>query len=116
MTTAYHLAQVNIGRLLAPLDTPQLAGFVSQLDQINALADASPGFVWRFMDDLGNATALRPYPDDDRIIFNMSVWESLDALMAYAYRSEHTAVMRRRREWFEPMKEAYMALWWIPAG
>ena len=112
----FHLTQVNLGRMAAPLDDPIMAGFVSQLDHVNALADASAGFVWRYMDDLGNATSLRPYPEDDLIIFNMSVWESLEALTAYVYRGEHVAAVRRRKEWFEPMKEAYMALWWQPAG
>lgn len=107
---------MNIGRMAAPLDDPVMAGFVSQLDTLNALADASPGFVWRFMDDLGNATSLRPYPEDDRIIVNMSVWASVEALAAYVYRSRHTAAMRRRREWFVPFDGPFMALWWVPAG
>ena len=117
MTEAkFHIAQVNLGRVLAPLDTPQMAGFMTMLGEINALADASPGFVWRFQDDLGNATYFRPYPEDDRILFNMSVWESVEALMAFVYRSGHTALMRRRKEWFEPFDTAYQALWWVPAG
>lgn len=84
----YHLAQLNIGRLVAPLEAPEIAEFVAALDRINALADAAPGFVWRFQTESGDATAVRPY-DDDRIIVNFSVWESLDALHAYVYRSGH---------------------------
>jgi hypothetical protein len=84
------------------------------LDPVNAVADASPGFVWRLQTEDGNATALRPY-EDDRMIVNMSVWESIDALAAFVYRSGHVDVMRRRREWFESMKP-YMVLWWTPAG
>ncbi len=110
-----HLAQLNVGRLLAPLDTPQLAGFVAALDPINALADAAPGFVWRLQTEDGNATALRMF-DDDWLILNMSVWESREALHAFVYDSDHVAVMRRRREWFTRMAEAYLALWWVPAG
>ena len=111
----YHLAQFNIARLLAPLDSPQLAGFVSLLAEVNALADAAPGFVWRFQTEAGDATALRPY-DDERLIVNFSVWETPEALLDFVYRSRHAAVMRRRREWFERMVEAYLVLWWIPAG
>jgi hypothetical protein len=111
----YWLAQCNIGRLLAPLDSPQLAGFVGALEPINALADAAPGFVWRLQTEDGDATAIRAF-DDDMLIMNMSVWQSLDALGEFVYRSAHRDVMRDRREWFEKPVDAYMVLWWIPAG
>ncbi|HJU90998.1 MAG TPA: DUF3291 domain-containing protein [Gemmatimonadaceae bacterium] len=111
----YHLAQLNIGRILSPIDSPQLAGFVSRLDEINALADAAPGFVWRFQTEDGNATALRPY-DDDRILVNFSVWTSVEALHAFVYRTMHVEVMRQRRQWFEQMDRAFTVLWWVPAG
>jgi Domain of unknown function (DUF3291) len=110
-----HLAQVNVARARAPLDGPELAGFVARIDEINALADGSPGFVWRLPSGTGDATYLRPY-DDDRILFNLSVWRSVEALRAYVYRSVHTEVMRRRQEWFERFDGAYVALWWIPVG
>jgi hypothetical protein len=110
----YHLAQLNIARLLAPIDSPQLADFVANLDRVNALAESSPGFVWRLKDDAGNATALRPLGED--MIVNMSVWEDVAALHGYVYRSAHIEVMRRRREWFDRMVEAYMVLWWVPKG
>src|SRR5574341_824674 len=100
MSSTYPLAQVNIGRILAPLDGPIMAGFVARLDEINALADESPGLVWRLQTEEGNATDLRPY-DDDRILVNMSVWESLEDLKAYVYKSVHAEVMRQRRQWFE---------------
>lgn len=112
---AYHLAQLNIGRLAAPLDSPQLAGFVARLEGINALAEASPGFVWRFQTEAGDATALRPY-DDDRILVNFSVWESPEALYHYVYRTAHAELLRQRREWFEKMEESFMVLWWVRAG
>jgi heme-degrading monooxygenase HmoA len=113
--THYHLAQLNIGRIVAPLDSPQLAGFVNRLDEINALADRAPGFVWRFQTEAGDATALRPY-DDDRILVNFSVWESPEALHQFVYRTAHVEAMRQRRQWFEVMSEAYLVLWWVPAG
>jgi hypothetical protein len=112
---AHHLAQLNIGRTLAPLDSEQLSGFVGALDEINALADAAPGFVWRLQTEDGDATAIKAF-DDDLMIVNMSVWESLEALSDYVYRSDHKDVMRRRRQWFERMDLAYLVLWWVPAG
>ncbi|HSS10458.1 MAG TPA: DUF3291 domain-containing protein [Acidimicrobiales bacterium] len=111
----YHLAQMNIGRLRAPVDSAEVAEFVAFLDPINALADTAPGFVWRLQTEDGNATAVRVL-DDDTLIVNMSVWESLDALATFVYESRHRDVMRRRREWFHRMAEAYLVLWWIEAG
>lgn len=110
------LAQINVGVLLEPLDTPPMAGFVSRLAQVNAVADISPGFVWRLQTEQGDATAVRAF-DDDRVIVNMSVWESLEALRAFVYtQSEHRDALRRRRAWFEPAREAHAALWWVDAG
>ena len=110
----FHLAQANIARMRAPLDSPIMEGFRSQLDRINAIADSSPGFVWRLQTDEGNATAIRAY-EDDRILFNMSVWESLEALRDYVYRSDHAGPLRSRREWFEPLDGPILVLWWILA-
>jgi hypothetical protein len=117
----YVLAQVNLGRLVAPLDSPRLADFVAALDPVNAVADAAPGFVWRLQTGEGNATALRAFEEDAEgadggILLNMSVWESVDALAAYVYSEAHLAVLRRRREWFERMRDAYTVLWWVPRG
>ncbi len=111
----YQLAQVNIARMRAPLTDPVMAGFVAQLDTINALADNSPGFVWRLQTEEGDATALRPF-EDDLMLVNLSVWESLSALSAFTYSSQHTAVMRQRRQWFEKFDGAYVVLWWVPEG
>ena len=111
----WHLAQVNVARIVAPLTEPLMADFVANLEPINALADTSPGFVWRFKTDGGDATDVRPY-DDDRIIINFSVWEDQESLRAFVYRGSHGAIMKRRREWFEKVADAYVALWWIPAG
>ena len=115
MSAGFHLAQINIGRLAAPLDSPQLKGFVDNLDRINALAEASPGFVWRLTGEGDNATDIHAWDDPMRLL-NMSVWTDLASLGAYVYRSGHIEVMRRRREFFETPTEAFLALWWIPAG
>jgi hypothetical protein len=117
----YVVAQVNIGRLAAPLDTPQLVDFVAGLDPVNAVADSAPGFVWRLQTEDGNATALRVFEQDAEgadggILINMSVWETVEDLAAFVYGEAHLAVLRRRREWFERLKDAYAALWWVPRG
>src|SRR5215471_2534419 len=111
----YQLAEVNIARMLAPLDSPLMAEFVAQLDVINALADASPGFVWRLQTSEGNATALRPY-EDDLILVNLSLWASLADLSAFVYKSRHRQVLQQRSQWFERLNEFYVALWWVPSG
>ena len=116
----YVLAQVNIARLRAPLDSPQLTGFVAALDPVNAAADAAPGFVWRLQTEDGNATAVRAFEWDEAgsagVIVNLSVWASPEALAAFVYSDVHRRVLSRRREWFGRMTEAYTALWWIPRG
>lgn len=111
----WHLAQVNIGRARGPIDGPLMAEFVARLEEINALAEQTPGFVWRLQTEDGDATAIRPYADE-RIMINMSVWTDLESLRRYVFRSAHAAVMRRRREWFERFEGVYVALWWVPAG
>ena len=111
----YHLAQVNIGRIKAPLDDSIMAGFVARLDEINALADGSPGFVWRLQTDAGNATYFRPYADD-RVLMNMSVWETVEALRHFVSGTAHVEVLRQRQQWFETFRSAYTALWWVPVG
>lgn len=110
----YQIAQLNIARLVAPIDSPQLSDFVANLARINALAEDSPGFVWRLQTEDGDATGIDYFGDDT--IVNLSVWVSIDALHAYVYRSAHVEIMRRRKEWFQKMGEAYMVLWWVPAG
>ncbi len=111
----FHLAQINIARLIAPIDDPKIAEFVAQLAPINAVADAAPGFVWRLQSASGNATDI-VYSDDPFIIVNMSVWESVEALRNYVYSSEHIQVFRDRAKWFEKMEKPHYCLWWIPAG
>jgi hypothetical protein len=110
------LAQVNIGRVKGPMDGPVMAGFASRLDEINALAERTPGFVWRLQTEAGNATYLRPYPEDDTLLINMSVWESVETLKQYVYRTAHAELLRDRHQWFEKLDRVYTALWWVPAG
>jgi len=115
MAGGWHLAQYNIARLKAPLDDPLLADFVANIDPINALGDRSPGFVWRHQTEEGNSTAVRPRPDK-MIIINFTVWESVEALYDFAFKSGHLDVFRRRREWFEHLSYPFAVLWWIPSG
>jgi hypothetical protein len=116
-TCMYYLAQVNIARMQAPLHDPLMADFVAQLDPVNALADNSPGFIWRLQTPEGNATDIRPYKDE-LILFNMSVWASLNEYSSYVYASgtSHREVMKQRRRWFQRMEGPYTALWWVPQG
>ncbi|MFE0675594.1 DUF3291 domain-containing protein [Streptomyces sp. NPDC058867] len=115
MTAAFELAQVNIGRLKAPLDSAELKDFVDALDPVNADADAADGFVWRLQSDSGDATDV-PVFGDEWLIVNMSVWRDAQALTAYMYMGRHREMLARRREWFERVREAMAALWWVPAG
>lgn len=112
---AWHIAQLNVARAIAPLDSPALADFVAALDHVNALAEAAPGFIWRLKDDV-RATTTNAIDGDPQYIANMSVWRSVDALFQFVYRSAHTPFMLRRREWFEKPAQAYQVLWWIAAG
>ena len=114
--TGYHLAELNIGTARAPTDAPEMAGFMAGIVPVNALADTTPGFVWRLQDGDGpGATALRPCGPD--VMVNMSVWEDLESLRDFVYRNgPHLDFMRRRRSWFHPMAVPYLVLWWVPAG
>jgi hypothetical protein len=114
VSASFHLAQLNVATILAPLDDERMRGFVEALDHVNAVADVSPGFIWRLKDDAGNATALRPFGPD--MIVNMSVWQTAEALFDYVYRSGHKAYLARRKEWFSIPAEMHLVLWWIPAG
>ena len=115
MPGSHHLAQLNIARPRGPLDSPVMAEFMANLDRINALGDASPGFVWRLQGEDGNATALeQPFGPD--IIVNLTVWQDIGSLRAFAHRGEHVAFLRRRAEWFERLAGPPAVLWWVPAG
>lgn len=110
-----HLAQLNVGRLRAPMDDPLIDDFRTNLQPVNALAEVSPGFVWRLQDETGNATGIKPFGDDLEII-NLTVWESIEALADFTYRSGHVELLRRRREFFEAATQPILCLWWIPEG
>ena len=110
-----HVALFNIATLRAPMDDPLIDDFRNNLDPINALAEASPGFVWRLQDESGNATNITPYPDP-MVITNMAVWESIDGVADFTYRSGHLDFLRRRREFFEHDAAPFLVLWWIPEG
>jgi hypothetical protein len=112
---AWHIAQMNVGTVRYPTDDPRIAEFMNRLDEINALADASPGFVWRLQSSQGNATDII-LTEDPLFLVNMSVWETVEALFDFVYRSSHQGVMARRREWFERPSGPYQVLWWVPAG
>lgn len=114
---AWQLAQLNIALPVEPLDAPALVDFVAALAPVNALADAAPGFVWRLRTEDGDATAVRwPGDGDPRLVVNLSVWESLLSLADFVYAGGHIEVLRRRREWFFPMQEACIVLWWVAEG
>ena len=111
-----HLAQLNIARMLGEdITDPLMADFVAQLDEVNALAENSEGFVWRLKDDDNNATSFRPF-DDNQVIVNLSVWENIEALKNFAYTGRHVEVFRNRRAWFEKAIEAMVVLWHIEEG
>ncbi len=110
-----HLAQANVARMRGPLEDDVMAGFAARLEPLNALADESPGFVWRYQTDEGDATEVRVF-NDELILFNMSVWESIEALENFVYRSNHIEALQKKAEWFERANRASLALWWIEAG
>ncbi len=111
----WHLAQINVARLVAAEGDPRVQPFFDALDRVNALAETAPGFVWRLQTAAGNATEIQP-TIDPLLIVNLSVWTDAEALFAFVYRSLHTPEMARRREYFDRFEGAYQALWWIPAG
>lgn len=113
--TSWQIAQVNVAKLIAPLDDPRIDDFRNALEHINLLGESQPGFVWRAKGEGFDATDCRVFDDPD-ILINATVWDSLEHLAAFAYRTEHRHFVRRRLEWFTPNTEAILAIWWIPAG
>lgn len=110
----YQLAQLNIAMLREPLESPGMADFVANLERINALAEAAPGYVWRLQDEAGDATAIRPF--GAQVLVNLSVWRDVQSLSDYVYKSAHREMLKRRREWFDKAEQTHMVLWWVPAG
>jgi hypothetical protein len=113
---AYHIAQYNVARMRAPLEDPIMDGFRSRLDELNQLGDRSPGFVWRYHTEDGTSTSIRPYPDDPLVIINMTVWESIEALHSFTYKSDHGPMYAARHAWFDSMDGSTLVLWWVVAG
>ncbi len=115
MKTNYHIAQINIARMRGPLESPVMEGFVARLEEINALADHSPGFVWRLQTEEGDATSVQAF-DDPLLLVNLSVWETIEALHTFIYRSTHLQLLQGKKSWFKRPEKPHLALWWIAAG
>jgi len=115
-SSGWHLAELNVALLRQPLDHPDTAEFVDALDAVNALADSSPGFVWRLVDESGQSSSYVRAADDPLLIVNLSVWETPQQLHDFVFQTAHTPFLRRRREWFERMAEAFLVCWWVPVG
>ena len=111
----HHIAQVNIAHMKGTLEEPVMTGFVARLDEINELADNSPGFIWRLESEEGDATSIQAF-DDPLILINMSVWASIEALHAFVYSSAHIELLRGKKGWFDRAKKAHLALWWVQEG
>ena len=112
----FQLAEINVARMKGVnIDDPIMKEFVDNLDKVNALAESSEGFVWRLQDENNDATAFNPY-DDEQVIINVSVWESVETLGKYVFKSFHTDFLKRRKEWFHTYGKVHTAMWWIPAG
>lgn len=110
-----HLAQLNVARALDDLASSRLAGFMAALDGVNAIAERSPGFVWRLKDETGNATDIE-VSDDPRMIVNLSVWETPAHLEEFVWKTIHARVYNKKVDWFEPMATPHLVMWWIKAG
>lgn len=110
----YHLAQLNVAKMRAGFDDPSMAEFVAALEPVNALADRSPGFVWRLQDDSGDATSIRVFEDPNMLV-NLSVWRGLEELKAFVYGAMHVEIMRSKKQWFHPPGTAHLVLWWVAA-
>jgi hypothetical protein len=115
-TSTLHVAQLNIGRFRYETDDPRMADFMNNLERINAVAERSPGFVWRYTDATGNATDTRPFDGDPRMAVNLSVWESIEALEKFVWQTVHTRFYARKHEWFDKLGGTYFVLWHVPAG
>lgn len=115
MAALFQLAHINVARMRGGWDDPVMAGFVAQLGTVNAIAEASPGFVWRLQLEDDAAAARRVF-GDPQVLFNVSTWESVEALRAFSYAGTHLAALRDRQQWFARPESAHLALWWVPAG
>lgn len=109
------IAQLNIAKMLGPIDSPVMADFVANLERINAIADKAPGFVWRLKGEGDNATAIQIF-EDDSIIINISMWKDAESLKNYVYNTAHKEIMKRKKEWFSKMESMHMVMWEVPEG
>ncbi len=112
---AYQLAQLNIAKALYGMEAPEMSGFNNRLDSVNAIADSSPGFVWRLQSEQGNATDYQIF-NDPMYLVNISVWESFEDFSNFIRSPLHLEVMSKRSKWFEKPDQAYICLWWVPGG
>jgi hypothetical protein len=115
MTEQFHVAQLNVGKTLYAVEHPRMIGFTGRLAEINAMAERTPGYVWRLQGESGDATGIHVF-DDPLVIVNLTVWESIEQLYEFSYHTDHAEVFRLRRAWFEPWPGPHLVLWWIPAG
>ena len=111
---SHHLAQLNIAKMKYSIESAEMADFVDNLENINLLADSSPGFVWRLQTEDGDATDIDFFGSD--VLVNMSIWVDIESLHAYVYKTAHAKIMSRRKEWFHRVEEAYTVLWWVAEG
>ncbi len=112
----YNLAEINIARMIGVnIDDPVMKEFVDNLDKVNAIAESSDGFIWRLKDAENNATSFNPY-NDEQVIINISVWENIETLERFMYKTLHSDFLKRRKEWFQKFGKAYFAMWWVPEG
>ena len=110
-----HLAQLNIGKPLGPLDGPAMGDFKAGLDLVNGIAERSPGFIWRLKDEANNATSFRAF-DDPELLINLSVWRNAESLEQFVWQTVHKRFYARKGEWFEKIATPHFAMWWIPEG
>ncbi|MBD8511382.1 DUF3291 domain-containing protein [Photobacterium sp. WH24] len=106
------LAQLNIALAKYPMDAPEIKDFADNLDPVNAIAESSEGFIWRLQDESGDATSIQAF-DAPNMLINMSVWESVDTLKNFMFRTHHRDFMRRKAEWFHRSAEDTYVLWWV---
>ena len=111
----YHLAQLNIAQARAPLDDEIMADFVARIEEINNLAEQSEGFVWRFDPDPSDDTNVRVF-NNSALVVNLSVWEDIESLKHFVYRTAHVELIQDRDAWFNKFQSAHQVLWWVQEG
>lgn len=117
-TDGYHLAELNIGRLLTPVDDPRVAEFMANLDRVNGLGKRMPGFVWMMegSGEPGTGNTENSIGDDPQFVANLSLWETVEQLETFVWGTIHKQFYERRKEWFEVLGEMHFVMWWVPVG